>query len=106
MEQPTVSDVTRARIQAARDETQRAITGDSVLLIHPFDMCILLNNPMVTDVVIVNMAGLQYVVIDGAVYRQSSEVKNQTKLDEIMNLKGKRDDDAQDGEVSNRGNVS
>lgn len=72
------------RIEAARAATRRAIANDSLILIHPFDLAKLLGNPMVADVCVVNIDNHQYVVIDGAAYRCTPDVKNQTPLSEML----------------------
>ena len=72
------------RIEAARAEVRRAIESDNLALIHPFDLYRLLENPTTMDAVIVHIDGRQYVVVDGVAYRCTSDVKNHTKLSEIM----------------------
>ena len=72
------------RIEAARAEVRRAVASDSVALIHPFDMFFLLKNPTVMDAVLINLFDRQFIVIDGAVYEQTSTVKNIHKLTEMM----------------------
>src|SRR5258708_3573309 len=75
---------TLIRIEAARALVRRAIASDTLALIHPFDLATLLKNPMTIDAVIINLDNRQYIVIDGTVYRCTSDVKNQTKLNEMM----------------------
>ena len=72
------------RIEAARAEARRAVAGDTVIEIHPFDMAKLLANPTVVDAVLVNLYYKQFVVVDGGVYEQVNTVKNKTKLREMM----------------------
>jgi hypothetical protein len=72
------------RIEAARAEVRRAITGDTMILIHPFDLAKLLANPVTQDVVIVHIDQRQYMVIDGMAYRCTPDVKNETKLNEML----------------------
>lgn len=90
------------RIEAARTEVRRAVANDTVALVHPFDMFFLLNNPTVTDVVLINLFDRQFLVVDGGVYEQTTSVKNVHTLNDIMNA-GKRHaepEEPADGEVS------
>ena len=80
--QPTPE--TLERIAVARSLVRRAIAGDTLALIHPFDLAKLLGNPMTIDAVMVHIDDHQYIVIDGTAYRCTSDVKNQTKLSEMM----------------------
>ena len=73
-----------ARIEAARTEVRRAIAGDTMILIHPFDLAKVLANPVTQDVVIVHIDQRQYMVIDGMAYRCTPDVKNETKLSEML----------------------
>jgi len=75
---------TLERINIARSEVRRAIAGDHLALIHPFDLAKLLGNPMTVDAVIVHIDEHQYIVIDGTAYRCTSDVKNETKLSDMM----------------------
>jgi len=75
---------TLERIAVARNETRRAIDTDSLALIHPLDLFTLLKNPTTMDAVIVNIDGFQYFVIDGTVFRVTTEIRNTTKLSDIM----------------------
>ncbi len=75
------------RLEAGRAEVRRAVAGDSVILIHPLDMFFLLTNPTVMVIVLINLFDRQFVVLDGGVYEQTSQVKNNHKLSEIMNFK-------------------
>lgn len=72
------------RIQAAREEARRCIASDTLILIHPFDLATLLKQPTVIDVCVVNIDNRQYVVVDGAVFRCTPDVKNQTPLSEML----------------------
>jgi hypothetical protein len=72
------------RVNFARHEVRRAIAGDTLALIHPFDLCKLLGNPMTLDAVIVHIEGHQYIVVDGIAYRCTSDVKNVTPLKDMM----------------------
>lgn len=92
MSEPTVEVFTKEeRIDAARSEVRRAVAGDCVIAIHPFDMFTLLINPTVFDVVLINMFDRQFIVIDGSVYEQTNTVKNKTKLGDIIAL-GKKNE--------------
>ena len=73
-----------ARIEAARAEVKQALAGDTMILIHPFDLAKLLGNPVTQDVVVVHIDQRQYMVIDGMVYRCTPDVKNETKLSEML----------------------
>jgi hypothetical protein len=75
---------TLARIEAARAEVRRALASDTIILIHPFDLAKLLNNPTTLDAVIVHIDNRQYMVIDGMAFRCTADVKNETKLSEMM----------------------
>lgn len=83
MSEPQI-DNKQERIEAARADVRRAVAGDSVILIHPFDMAFLLKNPMVMDAVLINLFDKQFVIVDGAVYEQVNTVKNNHKLTEMM----------------------
>lgn len=72
------------RIEAARAEIRRALASDTMILIHPFDLTKLLGNPITQDVVIVHVDQRQYMVIDGMAYRCTPDVKNETKLSEML----------------------
>jgi len=72
------------RINVARHEVRRAISGDILALIHPFDLAKLLGNPMTLDAVIVHIEDHQYIVVDGTAYRCTSDVKNITPLKDMM----------------------
>lgn len=72
------------RINVARHEVRRSIAGDTLALIHPFDLAKLLGNPMTIDAVIVHIEGHQYIVIDGTAYRCTSDVKNVTPLKDML----------------------
>lgn len=75
---------TQERIEAARAEVRRAVAGDIVSFIHPFDMVTVLANPMTIDAVLINMFERQFIVCDGTVYEMVNTVKNQRKLSEMM----------------------
>jgi hypothetical protein len=75
------------RLEAGRVEVRRAVAGDNVIQIHPFDMFFLLTNPTVMDIVLINLFDRQFVVVDGGVYEQTSQVQNKRKLSEVMNFK-------------------
>lgn len=72
------------RINVARSEVRRAIAGDTLALIHPFDLAKLLGNPTTVDAVMVHIEGHQYLVIDGTAFRCTSDVKNTTPLTDMM----------------------
>lgn len=72
------------RIEAARTEVRRAVAGDTVALIHPFDMAFLLKNPTVMDVILINLFERQFIVVDGTVYEQTNNVRNEHKLSEML----------------------
>ena len=76
------------RIEAARAEVRRALASDTMILIHPFDLATVLKNPTTIDVVIVHIDNRQYMVIDGMAYRCTPDVKNETKLNEMMVKRG------------------
>lgn len=78
-----VSDI-QERLEAGRAEVRRAVASDSVVQIHPFDMFTLLRNPMVIDVVVINLFQRQFDVVDGTVYEMTTSVQNKTKLSDIM----------------------
>ena len=87
------------RIAAARSEAERSVLSDTVILIHPFDMTMLLNNPMTSDAIIVHIDGIQYMVVDGATYSQTTQVKNKTTITQIMQL-GHKQEPSPDDQVS------
>jgi hypothetical protein len=72
------------RIDAARAEVRRALAGDTMILIHPFDLAKLLGNPQTIDVVVIHVDNRQYMVIDGSAYRCTPDVRNETKLNEML----------------------
>ena len=81
---PELELTTAERIEAARTEVRRAVAAESVVLIHPFDLYFLLQNPMVMDVVLINLFDRQFMVIDGGVYETTTSVKNKHTITEVM----------------------
>jgi hypothetical protein len=75
---------TLERINVARYAVRQAIAGGTLELIHPFDLAKLLANPTTLDAVIVHVDDRQYIVIDGTAFRCTSDVKNETKLSDMM----------------------
>ena len=72
------------RLETARIEVRRAIDRDTLILIHPFDLAKLLGNPTTCDACVINLDNRQYMFIDGFAYRCTADVKNKTRLDEMM----------------------
>lgn len=72
------------RVNVARHAVRRAIAGDTLALIHPFDLCKLLGNPLTLDAVTVTIDDHQYIVVDSIAYRCTSDVKNVTPLKDMM----------------------
>ncbi len=72
------------RLENGRALVRRAVAADAVLVLHPFDLFHKLRNPLVIDVLMLNMFDRQFVVIDGEVIECSSLVPNKTKLADVM----------------------
>lgn len=82
MDQAAVDNV-QERMELGRAMIRRAVAADAVLAIHPFDLFHKIRNPLVIDVVMLNMFDRQFYVIDGEVC-EVGVVQNKTKLSEVM----------------------
>lgn len=81
---PALEASTAERLEAGRAEVRRAVASDTVVPIHPFDMCFLLRNPLTIDALLINLFERQFVVVDGTVYEQTNTVQNKHKLKEML----------------------
>lgn len=76
-------DNVQERMEIGRSMIRRAVAADAVLAIHPFDLFHKIRNPLVIDVVMLNMFDRQFYVVDGEVC-EVGVVPNKTKLADVM----------------------
>jgi hypothetical protein len=78
-----MTDNVQERMEIGRAMIRRSVAADAVLEIHPFDLFHKIRNPLVIDVLMLNMFDRQFYVIDGEVC-EVAVVPNKTKLADVM----------------------